>query len=98
MVDFGSRLKNLRIQNKLTQDELAKKIGVTKSVISAYENDLRLPSFSTLISISKVFSVTTDFLLGIENTDNKQIIDLSGLTDKEISALRNLVKAIKRKK
>ena len=98
MVDFGSRLKNLRIQNKLTQGELARKIGVTKSVISAYENDLRLPSYVTLVSISKAFNVTTDFLLGVENTDNRQIIDLSGLTDEEISALRNLVKAMKRKK
>lgn len=98
MVDFGSRLKNLRIQNKLTQGELARKIGVTKSVISAYENDLRLPSYVTLVSISKVFNVTTDFLLGIESTDNKHIIDLSGLTDEEISALRSLIKAMKRKK
>lgn len=98
MVDFGSRLKNLRIQNKLTQGELARKIGVTKSVISAYENDLRLPSYVTLVSISKAFNVTTDFLLGVENTDNRQIIDLSGLTDEEISALRNLVKAMKHKK
>ena len=98
MVDFGSRLKNLRMQSKLTQGELARKIGVTKSVISAYENDLRLPSFSTLISISKTFNVTTDFLLGIENTDSKHIIDLSGLTDEEISALRSLIKAMKRKK
>lgn len=98
MVDFGSRLKNLRIQNKLTQGELARKISVTKSVISAYENDLRLPSYVTLVSISKAFNVTTDFLLGVENTDNRQIIDLSGLTDEEISALRNLVKAMKHKK
>lgn len=98
MVDFGSRLKKLRIQNKLTQSELARKIGVSKSVVSAYENDLRLPSYVTLVYISKAFNVTTDFLLGVENTDNRQIIDLSGLTDEEISALRNLVKAMKRKK
>lgn len=98
MVDFGMRLKNLRKQNNLTQVELARKINVTKSVVSAYENDMRLPSFNTLIAIARVFNVTTDFLLGVENTENRQTVDLSGLTDNEISALLNLIKAMKQRK
>lgn len=97
MVDFGMRLKKLRKQNNLTQVKLARKINVTKSVVSAYENDLRLPSFTTLISIAKTFNVTTDFLLGVDNAENKQTIDLSGLSDDEIIALNNLIKAMKRK-
>ena len=97
MVDFGMRLKNLRKQNNLTQVELARKINVTKSVVSAYENNLRLPSFGTLIAISKAFNVSTDFLLGVDNAENKHTIDLSGLSDDEITALNNLIKAMKRK-
>ena len=92
MVDFGNRLKTLRIQNSYTQVQLAQKLGVTKSVISAYENGLRMPSYDILINISKVFKVSTDYLLGLEN---KREIDLSGLTEYEITALLNLIKAMK---
>lgn len=92
MVDFGNKLKTLRLQNKLTQEQLAKKLGVTKSVISAYEVGSRMPSYDILISIAQIFKVTTDFLLGLEHRFD---IDLSGLTDDEISALLNLIKAMK---
>ena len=92
MINFGNRLKTLRTKNNLTQAQLAQKLGVTKSVISAYENNLRMPSYDILISISRVFKVTTDYLLGVES---KQEVDLSGLTDEEILALLNLIKAMK---
>lgn len=92
MVDFGNKLKTLRIQNNYTQEQLAKRLSLTKSVISAYETGLRMPSYETLIAISRIFKVTTDYLLGLERN---QEIDLSGLTENEISALSNLIKAMK---
>lgn len=92
MVDFGNTLKTLRIKNNFTQAQLAQRLGLTKSVISAYENGLRMPSYDVLISIAKTFKVTTDYLLGLEY---KQEIDLSGLTESEISALLNLINAMK---
>lgn len=94
MVDFGNTLKTLRIQNNYTQAQLAAKLGLTKSVISAYENGLRMPSYDILISIANIFKVTTDFLLGLEN---RQTVDFSGLTEEEIAALLNLIKAMRRK-
>lgn len=93
MVDFGNRLKSLRIQHNMTQAQLAQKIGLTKSVISAYETGLRLPSYDVLIHISKIFKVSTDYLLGI---DHRQEFDLSGLSQEEIAALLNLIKAMKK--
>lgn len=53
MVDFGITLKTLRTQNNYTQVQLAQKLGLTKSVISAYETGLRLPSYDVLINIAK---------------------------------------------
>ncbi len=94
MVDFGNRLKTLRLRANLTQEQLANKLGLTKSVISAYETDLRLPSYDVLIHIAKIFNVTSDFLLGMEQ---KQEIDLSGLTKNEIEAILNLIKAMRSK-
>lgn len=92
MVDFGNVLKTLRLKENMTQAQLAQKLGLTKSVISAYETGLRLPSYDILIHIAKIFNVSTDYLLGLEN---KREIDLSGLTENEITALLELIKAMK---
>lgn len=94
MVDFGNTLKSLRLQNNMTQAQLAQKLGLTKSVISAYETGLRLPSYDILIHVAKIYNVSTDYLLGMER---KQEIDLSGLSQAEIDALLNLIKAMKMK-
>ena len=93
MVNFGNRLKTLRLRENMSQAQLAQKLDLTKSVISAYETEIRLPSYDVLIHIAKIFNVTTDFLLGVEK---KYEIDLSGLTDAEISALLELIKAMKK--
>ena len=92
MVDFGNALKTLRLREDMTQAQLAQKLSLTKSVISAYETGLRLPSYDVLIQIAKIFIVTTDYLLGLER---KYEFDLSGLTQAEIDALLNLIKAMK---
>lgn len=93
MVDFGNTLKTLRLKAHMTQAELAQKLGLTKSVISAYETGLRLPSYDVLIHIAKIFNVSTDYLLGIEPKDR---VDLSGISQKEIDALLNLIKVMKK--
>ena len=93
MVDFGNTLKTLRLRKNMTQAQLAQKLGLTKSVISAYETGLRLPSYDILIHIARIYNVSTDYLLGIEQ---KQKIDLSGLSQEEIAALLNLINAMKR--
>lgn len=95
MVDFGNTLKTLRMQNNMTQFQLSQKLGLTKSVISAYETGLRMPSYDVLIAIANIFKVSTDFLLGIEH---KNKIDLSGLSPEEVDALLILISAMKRKK
>ena len=93
MVDLGNVLKRLRLKENMTQSQLAQKLGLTKSVISAYETGLRLPSYDILIHISKKFCVSTDYLLGLEKNES---IDLSGLTQDEITALLALIKAMKK--
>ena len=77
----------------MTQAQLANKLGLTKSVISAYETGLRLPSYDILIHIARIYNVSTDYLLGIEK---KQEIDMSGLSQEETNALLNLINAMKR--
>lgn len=93
MVDFGNVLKTLRSRENMTQAQLAQKLGLTKSVISAYETGLRLPSYDVLIHIAQIYNVSTDYLLGVEH---KEEIDLSGLSKEEINALLNLIKAMRK--
>ena len=92
MVDLGNTLKTLRLHEEMTQAQLSQKLGLTKSVISAYETGLRLPSYDVLIHIAQIFKVSTDYLLGVEQKDS---LDLSGLTQNEKSALLALIKAMK---
>lgn len=92
LVNFGNRLKTLRIKKKLTQQKLADLLGLTKSVISAYENGLRYPAYDVLIKIARIFKVSTDFLLGVEI---KREIDTSGLTDEQVEALIVLIDTIR---
>lgn len=63
--NFGDRLKELRTQNGLTQKELGDRIGLTKSVVSYYEQQTRTPSPEILIKLAAIFHVTSDYLLGI---------------------------------
>lgn len=93
-MDFGKKLKELRLNAGLTQKQLAERIGVTKSVISFYELRERTPSPDILIKLSGVFHVTTDYLLGIERT---KVIDVSDLTADQIAVIQALVTAIRNK-
>lgn len=62
---FKNNLKELRLENKMRQEELAKALGVSKGVISLWENGLREPNMYSLILIAKYFNISIDELIGI---------------------------------
>lgn len=64
METFGERLKGLRISRGLNQIDFAKAIGVSKGVISLWENNLREPTLSNIIAIIKFFNESADYVLG----------------------------------
>lgn len=66
-MSFGMRLKELRTNRKITQQQLVDIINVSKVSISAYEHNSRKPTTETLKDIANYFGVTTDYLLGIKN-------------------------------
>lgn len=63
---FKDILKSLRLEKQIGQIELAQKIGVSKGIISLWENGLREPNMFSLILLSKFFNVTIDYLVGLE--------------------------------
>ena len=65
--DFSERLKELRTEKGIGQVELSKAINVSKGIISLWENNLREPKLSNLISLAEFFKVSIDYLAGIED-------------------------------
>ena len=91
--DFGEILRSLRKQSGLTQSELGRRVGLSKAVVSKYENGMGYPTFDTLIRIARIFSVTTDYLLGVESGN---ILDVSGLSDSQLEAVQRTVNEFKK--
>jgi len=92
MVDFGDKLKHLRTSKSLSQEQLAKKLSITKSMISAYENSVRLPSYDILTKIALYFNVTIDYLFGFSE---RQFLDITDLSDDQKRILTLIVDEFK---
>ncbi len=93
-MNFGAKLKALRKGQKLTQQQLAERIGVAKSVVSYYESGDRYPSYDILINIARVFHTTTDYLLDVSRN---KVVDVTGLSDSDIAVVTCVAEALKRK-
>lgn len=92
-MNFSAKLKILRTQMGLSQKTLAERLGVTKSMVSYYESQERSPSPDVLIRCSRIFHVTTDYLLGL---DRKETIDISDLDEEDIAILRKLAERMRK--
>lgn len=90
---LGSIIQDLRKSYGLNQVELAKKLGVTKQAVSNWENNNILPSIDMLIRIASFFSVSTDYLLEL---DERRFIEASGLTSKEIAHIQQIINDIRK--
>ncbi len=94
MVDFGNKLRTLRTQAGMSQTELAKKLNITKSVVSYYELQERTPSPDVLVQLADIFHVSTDYLLGL---NHKKMIDVSDLTDEDFQFLLLTIETLRKK-
>ena len=94
MVNFGDKLKALRKEAGMTQSELAKRLNITKSVVSYYELQERTPSPDVLIKLAAIFHVTTDYLLDIEH---KKLIDVSDLSEEDMHFLLITIETLRKK-
>lgn len=72
---FGSRLKELRKEKRLSQEELGAIIGVAQSTMGSYERETREPSIDGILELAHYFDVSVDYLLG--NSNERKILELS---------------------
>ena len=89
---LNQRLRALRQGRNISQVELARRLGVTKQSVSNWENDNIQPSIEMLVKLARVFSVSTDYLLGI---DNGEYLEVSGLKPEEIAHIRQIVEDLR---
>ena len=90
---FGEMLKMMRKSRNLNQVQLAAQMNVTKQTISNWENNSLVPSIDMLVKISHYFSVSTDYLLEL---DNRFYLEVSGLTVEQIAHIQQIINDIRR--
>ena len=87
--DFGLRLRELREKKRLSQQQLADWLGLTRSSISNYENNTQTLPADTLVRLADIYGVSVDYLLGVKN-DRKRVLVIEGLTPSQEKALEIL--------
>lgn len=85
---INERIKMLREQYNYSQADLAQKLGIARTSVLAWENQTSVPAMKHIIEMAKLFRISTDYLLEVEN---KRTLSLDGLTDEEISIICNLL-------
>lgn len=91
---MGEKLKQLRLEKHMTQKQIADRIGLAISAVSSYESGIRYPSYDVLIKLSRIFHVSTDYLLGITNM---RTVDISGLHDNEVDVIIQMINILRSK-
>ena len=83
----AERIKALREARGWTQAELARRMNITRNGVNSWEQGLSMPSPACLVDLSKVFSVSTDYLLGVGRLET---VNVTGLDEKDVAMLAQL--------
>lgn len=81
-------IKALRETAGFSQAELAKRLGVTRSSVNAWEMGLSVPTAQYVVEMAQLFRVSTDYLLGLNHNET---IYIDGLTHEEKQILYSLI-------
>lgn len=93
MLDIGNKIIQLRKQNNLSQADLAKKVGISRTIVGNYERNTNTPSIDILIKISHVFNVSIDYLIGegqISSYDKEVLKRIENIEQLDSDTRKNL--------
>ena len=91
-IEFSKRLIQLREQRGITQQELADKLKITRQSLSLYEKAERTINIELLARIADFFNVSTDYLLGMDETST---ISVKGLSVKQVAVVMDIIQCFK---
>ena len=83
----AERVKALREARGWTQAEFARRLSITRNGVNSWEQGLSMPSPACLVDLAKLFSVSTDYLLGVERLE---MVNVTGLNESDIALLAQL--------
>lgn len=92
--ELAKKLRDMRLKSGLSQKEIAEQIGVSPSVVSAYELGERTPSVEVLMSLAALYNCSSDYLLGLKKLAPQRTLDVSGLQEDQIHALQLLIRTM----
>lgn len=93
--NLSTKLKELRMSQNLSQADVAKKLGISPSIVSGYETGERTPSTENLLALSYLYKCSTDYLLGKSKDKPPVVLDTAGLTPEQIQALQALINTMR---
>ena len=91
----SERIKTLRETRGWTQAELARRLNITRNGVNSWEQGLSMPSPACLVDLAKLFSVSTDYLLGIERLET---VNVTGLQHEDVALLALLADRLREKR
>lgn len=91
---LGEVIKKLRTAHNLSQVQLANGLNVSKQTVSNWENNNILPSIEMLVNTAQFFSVSTDYLLEL---NDRQYIEVTGLTELQLAHIQQIVQDLSEK-
>lgn len=83
----AEKIKALREARGWTQAELARRMNITRNGVNSWEQGLSMPSPACLVDLAKLFSISTDYLLGVERLET---VNVTGLNESDIALLTQL--------
>ncbi|MFC5403732.1 helix-turn-helix domain-containing protein [Cohnella soli] len=89
-MSMGERLRELRLRRKISQEEVAKHIGITRSAYSHYEINNRQPVYETLIKLASFFDVSLDYMIGGAASKPKPDNDASAESNEILSLIQHM--------
>jgi len=90
----ADRIKALREDAELTQSDLAKQLGITRSSVNAWEMGISVPSTQYIVELSQIFKVSTDYLLCV---DHSATISVAGLSQQDIQLIHSIINHLRKK-
>lgn len=87
-----NRIKELRIEKRLLQSDVAKYIGKSERIVGFYEKGERDPNTDTLLKLSELFDVSIDYILGKSDSKDSKTVNLDDIDIAFASGIRGLNK------
>jgi len=91
----ADKIKDLREKQNLTQAALAKRLGITRSSVNAWELGISVPSTQYIVELAHIFHVSTDYLLGV---DCSATVSVAGLSEKDVQLICEIVNHLRGRK